>query len=465
MRSQNHPEQVARAEDYLERQADRAVRELLDFLSIPSVSALPEHATDVAKAGKWVADRLRRAGLQGVATLDTGGHPVVTGGWEGLPDAPTYLIYGHFDTQPADPIEKWTTPPFSPDIRDGRVYARGASDDKGNMLIPILAVEALLQTAGRLPVNVRFLLEGQEEIGSPQLPGFLERHRDLFQCRMVLSADSGQWSDTEPILLLGCRGLCAVDLSVHGPATDLHSGLFGGAVPNPIQGLVRLLGTLHTAEGRIAVPGFYDAVVDLTPAERAGVAALPFDESAYLKQVGAAGLIGEEGWTPLERLSARPTLEMNGIYGGFQGDGTKTVLPASAHAKITCRLVPDQQPDTVAQAVVDHLLRHAPRGFRVEARVMPGSALPYVVPADHPGNLAAADVLREMYGREPYPVRVGGSVPVCELFQRTLGVHTIGFGFGLDDEAFHAPDEFFRLVSFRKGQSAWVRLLYRLAED
>jgi acetylornithine deacetylase/succinyl-diaminopimelate desuccinylase-like protein len=450
-------------QDYLDAHAPRFLEELTDLLRIPSISSLPEHQPDVDRAAEWTAERLRAAGLTEVQVFPTDGHPVVYAHWLGAPGAPTILIYGHFDVQPVDPVSLWTTPPFEPTLRDGRIYARGASDDKGNMLVPILAVEALLRTSGRLPLNVKFFIEGQEEIGSPDLPAFVAARRDLLACDMVISADSGQWSPTEGALLQSLRGLCALQVDVRGGSADLHSGIFGGAVQNPLHVLVSLLARLHDEDGRISVPGFYDDVRPLTPEQRAGYARVPFDEAAFKAQLGVAELFGERGYSVFEQTWARPTLEINGLYGGFQGDGTKTVLPNEAHAKLTCRLVPDQEPDRVAERVRRFLESLPAPGCTVAVRQLPGTARPYRIPEGHPGTAAAAEVLTELYGRPPYLIGVGGSVPVCELFQQHLGVYTVGFGFALDDEHFHAPDEFFRLDSFTRGQRGYCLLLERLS--
>ncbi len=450
-------------QNYLAENRERFLHELLEFLAIPSISSLPQCTQAVADAAEWTMNRLRAAGIGNARVLETGGHPVVYGEWLQAEGKPTILIYGHFDTQPVDPEHLWTHPPFEPTLRDGRIYARGASDDKGNMLIPILAVEALLRTEGKLPVNVKFFLEGQEEIGSPQLPEFIAQHRELLACDMVVSADSGQWSETEPAILVAFRGLCAVQIDVRGAESDLHSGIYGGAVPNPIHALVQLLDSMRGPEGEIQIEGFYDEVVPLTPEDRAAIAAVPFDEAAFARQLGVNTLVGEPGYTALERLWARPTLEINGVYGGFQGEGVKTVLPNEAHAKITCRLVADQHGSRVIEAIRRHVEKHAPAGVQVTVTPLPGSSRPYRMPDDHPGNTAAREVLTEEYGREPYSIRVGGSVPVCELFLTHLQAYTVGFGFALDDERFHAPDEFFRLSSFERGPRAYCKLLHRLA--
>lgn len=455
---------MSQAEAYLQAQQSRYRDELLEFLGIPSISSLPEHAPDVERAAAWVADRLRAAGIENVQVMPTGGHPVVYGDWLHADGKPTILIYGHFDTQPVDPIELWDSPPFVPVIRDERVYARGATDDKGNMLAPILAVEALLKGEGTLPVNLKFIFEGQEEIGSPQIPEFIAAHRELLACDLAVSADGGQWSETEPLLLVGLRGGCGLQIDVLGAKTDLHSGEFGGAVQNPIHALVQILDSLHSPDGKILVDGFYDDVAELSDEDRASLAAVPFDEARYLANLGLDALHGEAGYSTYERTWARPTLEINGIYGGFQGDGIKTVLPNAAHAKITCRLAPNQDPAKTVELVIAHVNKHAPAGVNVEARPLPFRAQPYLMPVEHPGNQAVRAVLTELYGREPYVVRTGGSVPIIMIFLQELGVHTATFGFGLSDEQIHAPNEFFRLSSFEKGQRGYVRLLHRLTE-
>jgi len=450
-------------ETYLAEQQPRYQDELLQFLSIPSISALPEHASAVQQAAHWVADRLTTAGMENVRILPTSGHPVVYGEWLHTPGKPTVMIYGHFDTQPADPLNLWTSPPFEPQIRHDRVYARGASDDKGNMFIPILAVEALLQTEGALPINVKFFLEGQEEIGSPQLPALIANQRDLLACDLVLSADGGQHAEDQPGLLIAFKGLAGVQIDVRGARTDLHSGVYGGAVANPIHALVYILDTMRSPEGKILVEGFYDAVVPLSAEDRAAIAAVPFDEKTYKDAIGVDALVSEPGYTPQEHLAARPTLEVNGIWGGFQGEGTKTVLPNEAHAKITCRLVTNQDPATIVSLLTRHVERNTPPGVRATVRSLPGAAKPYLVPMDHWGNRAAEAVLTELYGKAPYYLRIGGSIPVCELFLSILGAYTVNFAFGLMDEQIHAPDEFFRLSSFRRGPVAYGKLLHKLA--
>jgi acetylornithine deacetylase/succinyl-diaminopimelate desuccinylase-like protein len=450
--------------EYLERNRARFVDELCSFVRIPSVSADVHYAEDVKAAARWVADRLRKAGAENVAVMPTAGHPVVYGDWlHAGPDQPTALLYGHFDVQPAEPFELWDTPPFQPDIRDGRVYGRGASDDKGGMLMPIIAFEALMAARGAAPVNVKFIFEGQEEIGSPDMPPFLAAHRDLLACDMIFSADGLQWTADEATLVVGLKGLVGAEITVTGPRADLHSGLHGGAIANPLQALAQLLVSMKGADGRISVAGFYDDVVDLTAEDRVEIARVPFDEEAYKASVGVPEVFGEPGYTTRERNWARPTLELNGIWGGYQGGGSKTVLPSKAQAKITCRLVANQNPDRVFRLLGEHVARHTPAGVTASVQRPQGSADPYLMPRSHNGSEMARAVLSEVYGAAPYVTRLGGSIPIVSIFLKELGVYTTMFGFSVGDENLHAPNEFFRLRNFERGQHAYCRLLERLA--
>jgi acetylornithine deacetylase/succinyl-diaminopimelate desuccinylase-like protein len=449
---------------YLEQNQDRFLDELKDFIRIPSISALPEHAQDVQDAAEWVAERMRQAGIENVEILPTEGHPVVYGDWLHAPDKPTILIYGHFDVQPVDPVDLWTHPPFEPTIDGDRIYARGASDDKGNMFVPILAVEALLKGEGSAPVNLKFCFEGQEEIGSPNLPAFFEKEGHRFGADLALSADGGQWDEDEPLILLGLRGICGIQIDVQGANSDLHSGMYGGTIQNPIHALVDLLGTMHDRHGRITVDGFYDDVLELSHEEREAIAQVPFDEELYLDELDLEEPFGEPGYTTRERSWIRPTLEINGIWGGFQAEGIKTVLPNEAHAKITCRLVPNQDPGRILELLAEYVRANTPKGVTISLKTLGTRGKPYLVPFEHPGNQAVRDVLMEIYNTEPYQVRSGGSIPITGLFLDYLDLPTVSFGFGLRDERFHAPDEFFRLSSFRKGQDAYCKLLDRLAE-
>jgi acetylornithine deacetylase/succinyl-diaminopimelate desuccinylase-like protein len=448
---------------YLDKNANRFLSELLGFARIPSVSALPQHAADVQHAAEWTAQRMTAAGIENVRIMPTGGHPVVYGDWLHAPGQPTVLLYGHFDTQPADPLNLWTNPPFEPVVRDGRIYARGISDDKGNMFAPILAVEALLKTTGKLPVNIKCMFEGQEEIGSPQMPAFVAANKKLFACDVALSADGGQWSETQPSLLVALKGICSIQIDMKGAKTDLHSGVYGGAIQNPLHALAALIASMRSADGRILVDGFYDEVAPLSEDERQHMAAVPFDEKTYMAGLGVPAVYGEPGYTTLERAWARPTLEVNGMWGGFQGEGVKTVLPNEAHAKISCRLVANQKPARIIELLTAHVKKHALPG--VQTTVTPGKATAdaYLMPEDHPWNKIAGAVLHELYGKPPIFIRLGGSVPVCPLILRELGAYTVSFGFGLEDENLHAPDEFWRISSFTRGQTAYCMLLERLA--
>jgi acetylornithine deacetylase/succinyl-diaminopimelate desuccinylase-like protein len=450
-------------QSYLDEQQPAFLEQLIDFLKIPSVSSLSEHADDVRKAGQWVSDKLTSIGMENVQMLETGGHPVVYADWLHAEGAPTVLIYGHFDTQPYDPIELWDNPPFEPLVKDGRIYARGASDDKGGMFIPVLALEALLKSEGGLPVNVKCLFEGQEEIGSPQLPDLIQKHKDMLNCDMLFSSDGAQWGEDQPAIILGTKGMCGLQINVTGANSDLHSGVYGGAVANPLHSLVRILDSMRAPDGKITVDGFFDDVRDLTDADREQFKKVPYDEADYKAQIGVDELFGEPGYTTYERAWARPTLEVNGIYGGFQGEGTKTVLPNSAHAKITCRLVANQDPQKILECLEAHIKAHTPTGVRVEVQLGGSTADPFLMEADHPGNQAAASVLKEVFDKEPYYIRIGGSLPICGLFQKHLGVDMVNFAFGLMDENIHAPNEFFRLKNFERGQRAYCMLLHRLA--
>ncbi len=451
-------------ESYLEEHANRFVEELTEFLRIPSVSSLSEHVADVERAAQWVAERLRAAGMEAAEVLPTGGHPVVYGKGPSIPSRPTVLIYGHFDVQPPDPLDLWTHPPFSPHVDDSRIWARGASDDKGNMLAPILAAEALMKTTDTLPVNVKFFFEGQEEIGSPQIEAFITGHRELLACDVVLGADGSQWDENQPVVVAGRRGLCALQVDVYGANQDVHSGTYGGSFLNPIHALAHLLASLHDDRGRVCVEGFYDAVESVSEEERRLLAEIPFDEQTFRAKLGVRRLYGDPSFTPTERIGIRPTLEVNGIWGGFQGEGVKTVIPAAAHAKITCRLVPDQDPQDIVEKVSRQIRENAPDAVSVRVTPLPGSGLPYKMATDHPGNRAAASVLSRLYGTAPYIARMGGTIPVCGLFLRHLDAAMVNFSFGLGDENIHAPDEFFRLQNFRRAQRAYCMILEELVQ-
>ena len=442
---------------YLQANHDRILGELIEFAAIPSVSTDPAHATDVRAAALWVADALARAGPFTVRTIPTAGNPVVYAEWLGVPGKLTVLVYGHYDVQPADPLEHWQSPPWTPVVRDGRLYARGVSDDKAPMLIPIRVAEAFFAVTGGLPVNVKCVFEGEEEIGSPSLDAFIRDNTDLLAADVVLSADGAMWRIDEPSLTVASRGLVGLELIVTGASKDLHSGRHGGGIANPLHAMARLIASLHDADGRVAVAGFYDRVRELTSLDRAAIAALPFDEGAYLAQVGAPATFGEPGYTTLERQWTRPTIEINGMWGGYTGPGQKTVIPSRAHAKITCRLVPDQDPDDVRALVTRHLEEHVPPGTRLSIASGDHGSRPAHIRADHFALRTADAALRAVYGVRPLIVRMGGTVPIAELFARHMGLETVFFSFSTADEDFHAPNEFFRIHRLHEGLDAWAR--------
>ncbi len=446
-----------------EARQDQYTAELMEFVRIPSISALPHHADDVRQAASWVAARLQKAEVENVQVMETGGHPVVYGDWLHAEGQPTVLIYGHFDVQPVDPLDLWIKPPFEPWNQDGKVFGRGASDSKGNLLATIAAIDTMLCSEGRLPVNVKFCFEGQEEIGSPQISDFLDREQDRFSCDLAVSSDGGQWSEDTPSLTMSLRGICGIQINLRGPSRDLHSGSFGGAVHNPIHALVDLLSGMHNPDGAVAVSGFYGEVNPPTESERNDTALIPFNELGYMEDLGIAAMFGEEGFTTRERIWHRPTLEINGIWGGFQQDGIKTVLPSMAHAKITCRLVPNQDPEVIRRLLKRHVESHVPPGVEASVDFLTMNGRPYVIPQEHWGNAAAREVLVELYGQGPYYVRTGGSIPICGDILEHLGVYTVNLGFGLPDENSHSPNEFFRLASFERSQRAYHRLLHKLA--
>ncbi|MFO7173067.1 MAG: dipeptidase [Bacillota bacterium] len=450
-------------DSYLTQHREAHLEELKEFLRFPSISALSAHKEDMVRTAQWLAAALERAGLENARVLPTQGHPAVYAEWLHEPGAPTALVYGHYDVQPVDPLHLWETPPFEPSIRDGKIYARGAVDDKGQVFAQVKAVEALLRTEGRLPVNLKFLIEGEEEVGSRHLPELLEQHRDLLRADVVVISDTSFFAPDVPAVTVGLRGLVALELTLRGPRRDLHSGVYGGAVQNPLHALVQLLASLRSPDGRILVEGFYDKVRPLSPEEREAWARLPFDPEAFREEVGAPALFGEAGYTPLEQTWARPTLEINGLWGGFTGEGTKTVLPAEAHAKITCRLVPDQDPDEIYDLVAAQLRKNLPPGVTLEVRKEKGKGRPVLTPVDHPAVQAAFDALRETYGKEPVPIRSGGSIPIVESFATILGLPAVLMGFGLPGENEHAPNEHWDLAQFDGATRTLARYWHKLA--
>jgi acetylornithine deacetylase/succinyl-diaminopimelate desuccinylase-like protein len=397
-----------------------------------------------------------------VAVWETPRHPAVYGSWTGAPGAPTVLVYGHVDVQPPDPVEDWISPPFVLTARDGRLYGRGVSDDKASMLLPILAAEAFFAAGERPPVNLRFLFEAEEEIGSVDLPSLVRARQTELACDVVISADGGMWRAEVPSVTVSARGLAALEFTVRGPRKDLHSGRHGGGVNNPLHAAAALVASLHD-NGRVAVDGFYDDVAPIEPALLEAIERLPFDEARYLADVGASAPFGETGYGTLARQWYRPSIDVNGLYGGYQGPGSKTVLPRDAHVKLTCRLVPDQRPDDVLSNVRQHLERHCPAGVALTFADGSHGASAYRVSTASPFVRAASETLADVFGTPALVVGMGGTVPVTTTFRETLGVDTVFFSFSTADEDIHAPNEFYRPERFRAGLQAWPRLWRRIA--
>jgi acetylornithine deacetylase/succinyl-diaminopimelate desuccinylase-like protein len=443
--------------DYLAAHHQRALEELIEFARIPSVSTDPRHRDDMARAAEWVAAQLRQAGPIKVRSISTDGHPVVYGEWLGAPNAATLLVYGHYDVQPPDPVEQWVSDPFEPEVREGRLYGRGVSDNKGPMLIPVKVAQAFFATRGALPLNVKFVFEGEEEIGSRNLEPVLAANLEQLRADCVLSADGAMWRNDEPSVTIASRGVVGLEFSIKGANRNLHSGRYGGSIPNALHAMAELVASLHTPDGRVAVSGFYDDVTPVPDHERRDLGALPFDETRFLTEVGAPALFGEVGYSTLERQWIRPTLEVNGMWGGYQGEGSQTVTPNEAHAKISCRLVPDQQPDRIRALVARHLETHVPAGVSLSVGGDRHAAMPYRISSDHPGLRTAQRVLEQVYGKKPLSVRMGSTLPVSELFKRLLGVDTVFFSFSTADEDFHSPNEFFRVNRLHEGLEAWAR--------
>ncbi len=446
-----------------QKELPRYREELFDFLRIPSVSAKSEHDADTRRAAEWLADRMRDAGLD-AEIMETPGHPVVLGEWRGAgEDAPTVLIYGHYDVQPPEPLDEWTSPAFEPEVRDGRIYARGSVDDKGQLFMHVKALEASLADGNRLPVNVVLLAEGEEEVGSPSLTPFVKEHKDRLAADVVVVSDSGMFKEGLPSLIFSLRGLAYFELKVRGAKSDLHSGEYGGAVPNPATALARIIATFHDADGRIAIDGFYDDVVAWDEKTRQAMRNLPFDEEEFREEVGVPALFGEKGYTTLERLSIRPTCEVNGLLSGYTGEGAKTVLPAKAMAKVSFRLVPDQTPGRVRELLEAHLAKVTPPGVTVEVLEHHGG-YPWKAEIGGPYFEAAADALEEAFGTRPVLTGEGGSIPIVVDFEQILHAPVLLVGFGLPGSNMHAPDEWLSVENFEKGIPSLVRLYQNLAE-
>jgi acetylornithine deacetylase/succinyl-diaminopimelate desuccinylase-like protein len=450
---------VEAAVAYLHEHEREHLEQLDDFLRIESVSADPARNGEVRRAAQWIVDELTRLGVERATIHETSAHPIVTAEWMGAgPDAPTVLVYCHYDVQPADPLDEWVRPPFEPRHEDERVYARGAGDDKGQLFMHLKAVEAWMRTADRVPVNLRFFFEGDEEVGSEPVEQFIADHADLLRADVCVVSDGDTFDDEgTPAIGYGLRGIAYWEVKVHGPRQDVHSGQYGGGVDNPANVLVRMLASLVDG-GRVTVPGFYDDVLDLTDDERGAYAALPFDEGAWRDETGVpAAMDGEPGYTLLERLSARPTFDINGVWGGYTGDGAKTIIPAWAAAKISTRLVPNQDYRTIERAMKAHLEAIAPSTVRVDVRIIHGGA-PVITPLDHPGVGPASRALEAGFGRAPLFQRSGGSVPVVAALDAQLGLKTLMLGFANPTGNFHAPNEWMSLLNLRNGMVSLVHL-------
>lgn len=434
---------------YIDTHRERFLQELFSLLRLPSISADPTYSGEVMNTANAVAEFLTKAGATGVKIHPTAGHPIVYGEKIISSTAPTVLVYGHYDVQPADPIDLWQSPPFDPQIRDGNIYARGACDDKGQFFMHIKAFEAMLATDS-LPCNIKFMIEGEEEIGSNNLEIFCKTHASLLTCDVILISDTSLIANDVPSLTTGLRGLSYVEVEVTGPNRDLHSGVYGGGVTNPINALCQMVASMHDEHHRITIPGFYDHVKTVPPGERKSMNEAPFDLKEYQDDLGIGAVSGEEGYTTIERTSIRPTLDVNGIWGGYIGAGAKTVLPSRAFAKISMRLVPDQTPDEITQLFSTYFISIAPPG--VEVKVTPHhGGFPAVTPTDSMEYKAAELAMAESFGKKPLPQRGGGSIPIVSLFERVLGVKTVMMGFGLDSDNIHSPNEKYGLFNFYKG--------------
>ncbi|MEP6612772.1 MAG: dipeptidase [Mucilaginibacter sp.] len=434
---------------YIDQHKERLLDELFALLRFPSVSADPKYKSDVLKTAEFVAEKLRASGADNVEICQTAGYPIIYG--EKIIDTakPTVLVYGHYDVQPPDPLELWKTPPFEPTVRDGKIYARGACDDKGQFYMHVKAFELMMQT-NTLPCNIKFMIEGEEEVGSSNLGIFVKQNKARLKADVVLISDTSMISMEHPSLETGLRGLSYLEVEVTGPNRDLHSGVYGGAVANPATILAKMIASLHDENNHITIPGFYDQVIELTEAERKALNNAPYDEAEYKKDLGVEALWGEKGYTTFERTGTRPTLEVNGIWGGYIGEGAKTVLPSKAFAKISMRLVPNQTSDAITQLFTAHFEKIAPKSVKISVKPHHGGE-PAVTPTDSIAYKAAQMAIKESFGKDPIPTRGGGSIPIVALFEAELGLKTVLMGFGLDSDALHSPNEKYDIFNYYKG--------------
>ena len=435
--------------EYQERNQQRFLDEMLELLRIPSVSAKTEHKQDMRKCAELVKQRLLDSGADKAVVMETAGHPVVYGEKIIDPSKPTVLVYGHYDVQPAEPLELWHSGPFEPVIKDGKVYARGSADDKGQFYMHVKAMETMVKT-NSLETNIKFLIEGEEEVGSPNLGKFVAEHKDLLKADVILISDSAMISMENPSLDIGVSGLSYIEVEVTGANRDLHSGTYGGAVANPITILAKMIANIHDENNHITIPGFYDDVAEATKEERELMAKAPFNEKEYKEELGVKELWGEKGYTTNERTGIRPTVEVNGIWGGYTGEGAKTVLPSKAFAKVSARLVPNQSSDKITKLLINYFENNAPASVTVKAELHHGGE-PYMTPIDSKGYQAAAKAIQTTFGKQPVPVRGGGSIPICSILERELGIKIVFMGFGLDNDNLHSPNEKYNLENYYKG--------------
>ncbi len=453
---------LEQALDYAHAHRERFLEQLFDLLRIPSISTLSEHKPDIQRAAAWLADDLQRIGMEHVAVMPTGGHPVVYSDWLNAdPDLPTVLVYGHYDIQPVDPLDLWQSPPFEPTIRDGQIYARGAADDKGQAFSHVKALESMLAAEGRLPLNVKVLIEGEEESGSDNLEAFVKEHTDLLAADSGLVSDTGFMSPDLPMIVYGLRGIVSAEVRVRGPKHDLHSGGYGGTVHNPAQAVAEIICALHNDDGSVAIPGFYDRVRMPDDAERRALNNLPYTLKKWQGETGMEKLWGEPAYTLVERIGARPTCEVNGMWGGFQGEGGKTIIPAEAGVKITMRLVPDQDPDEIGRLFTEYIEQIAPDDLHVEATISEGG-WPVITPIDSDEIRAAARAYEQTWGTAPVFMRGGGSIPIVATFQRELDLPVVLMGFSVPDAGAHAPNEYFPVDHFYKGIDAIICYYHNL---
>jgi acetylornithine deacetylase/succinyl-diaminopimelate desuccinylase-like protein len=448
----------------IEMDRDAILEQLQQFLRIPSISTLPEHAADIRRSAEFVRDRIRDAGLANAELIEGQGNPLVYAEWTGEPGKPTILLYGHYDVQPADPLDEWKSPPFEPEVRNGNIYARGAADDKGQTLILIKAVELLMKRDGRLPVNVKFLIEGEEEVGGEHIEHYVQQNGERLRCDAAVICDTEMFAPELPTLCVGLRGIVYGEITAIGPDHDLHSGVYGGAAPNPMQAIAEIICALKDREGRIKIPGFYDRVEPPSAKEREAWARLPFDEEAYRKtEVGAPALIGEPGLPLLERVWARPTFEVHGIRGGFTGEGAKTVIPSRAVAKVSARLVAAQRPDEAVEQIKAAVSAACPPGVSAEFKPI-HSAAPSLVNPDNEFVRKAAAAMQKVFGRETVYIRSGGSIPIVGVFDQYLHIPSVMMGFGLPDDNLHAPNEKFYLPNLYRGIESVVAYFIALGQ-